>query len=178
MYLIIDNNYILYKIIISFLINGGIMTLINKIYKLLIIIGLTFIIIKSIYAEEFGTKDEALILLDRAVALVNLNRDRALELFTSGEGGLHPKDLYPFCLNDEGLLVGHPTNVGMNVMDFEDANGKLVGKSMIKVAKYGSINEVDFMIARLTTKDDKLYKKNQLVTRVANLICAVGYYTE
>ncbi|PPR16028.1 MAG: hypothetical protein CFH33_01027 [Alphaproteobacteria bacterium MarineAlpha9_Bin3] len=178
MYLIIDNNYIIYKIYYMILIKGEIMGFINKIYKLLIIISLTFIMTKSIFAEEFGTKDEALFLLDRAVALVNLNRDRALELFTSGEGGLHPKDLYPFCLNDEGLLVAHPTNVGMNVMDFEDVNGKLVGKSIIKVAKYGSINEVDFMIARLTTKDDKLYKKNQLVTRVANLICVVGYYTE
>ncbi len=150
----------------------------NKIIKFILIPIFILIMTKSILAEEFGTKDEALILLDRAVALVNLDRERALDLFTTGEGGLHPKDLYPFCLNDMGLLVGHPTNVGMNVMDFEDANGKLVGKSMIQVAKYGAIEEVDFMIARLTTDDEKVYKKTQLVTRVADLICAVGYYTE
>ena len=49
---------------------------------------------------------------------------------------------------------------------------------MIAAAKYGEVNEVDLMIARLTTDDEKLYKKTQLVTRVANLICAVGFYSE
>ena len=34
------------------------------------------------------------------------------------------------------------------------------------------------MIARLTTDDEKLYKKTQLVTRVSGLICAVGFYSE
>ena len=58
------------------------------------------------------------------------------------------------------------------------SNGKAVGKAIIAVAKYGEVNEVDLMIARLTTDDEKLYKKTQLVTRVADLICAVGFYSE
>ena len=79
---------------------------------------------------------------------------------------------------DKGLLLGHPTLEGGNVLNFEDSEGKAVGRSMIAVAKYGEVNEVDLMIARLTTDDEKLYKKTQLVTRVANLICAVGFYSE
>ena len=146
--------------------------------KYLIIASLLIIFSKISIAEEFGTKEEALELLDRTVNLVKDDRNRALDLFTNGSGGLHVKDLYPFCMTDKGLLLGHPTLEGGNVLNFEDSEGKAVGKSMIAAAKYGEVNEVDLMIARLTTDDEKLYKKTQLVTRVANLICAVGFYSE
>ena len=149
-----------------------------KSLKYLIIASLIIIFSKISIAEEFGTKEEALELLDRTVNLVKDDRNRALDLFTNGSGGLHVKDLYPFCMTDKGLLLGHPTLEGGNVLNFEDSEGKAVGKSMIAVAKYGEVNEVDLMIARLTTDDEKLYKKTQLVTRVADLICAVGFYSE
>ena len=149
-----------------------------KSLKYLIIASLLIIFSKISIAEEFGTKEEALELLERTVNLVKDDRNRALDLFTNGSGGLHVKDLYPFCMTDKGLLLGHPTLEGGNVLNFEDSEGKAVGKSMIAAAKYGEVNEVDLMIARLTTDDEKLYKKTQLVTRVANLICAVGFYSE
>ena len=149
-----------------------------KSLKYLIIASLLIIFSKISIAEEFGTQEEALELLDRTVNLVKDDRNRALDLFTNGSGGLHVKDLYPFCMTDKGLLLGHPTLEGGNVLNFEDSEGKAVGKSMIAAAKYGEVNEVDLMIARLTTDDEKLYKKTQLVTRVANLICAVGFYSE
>ena len=149
-----------------------------KSLKYLIIASLLIIFSKISIAEEFGTKEEALELLDRTVNLVKDDRNRALDLFTNGSGGLHVKDLYPFCMTDKGLLLGHPTLEGGNVLNFEDSEGKAVGKSMIAAAKYGEVNEVDLMIARLTTDDEKLYKKTQLVIRVANLICAVGFYSE
>jgi hypothetical protein len=133
---------------------------------------------KNIIAQEFGTKEEALSLLERAVALVEVDKNRALDLFATGNGGLHSKDLYPFCMTNKGLILGHPTLEGLNIWNFKDPTGKEVGKIMINAAKYGEVNEVDFMIARLTTDDEKLYKKTQLVTRVSGLVCAVGYYTE
>ena len=145
-------------------------------YSLIMVFSL--FISKSLCAEDFGTKDEALALLDRAITLVQEDRNRALNLMTSGEGGLHPKDLYPFCLNDNGILLGHPTNVGFNIIDFQDSTGKDVGKELINIAKYNEVNEVDFVIARLTTDDKNEYVKTQLVTRVADLICVVGYYSE
>ena len=154
------------------------MNIIKNIINYSLIIILSLFITKSLLAEEFGSKDEALALLDRAISLVQEDRNRALDLFTSGEGGLHPKDLYPFCLKDNGVLLGHPTSVGLNITNFIDSSGKAVGKELIKIAKYNEINEVDFVIARLTTDDEKEYVKTQLVTRVADLICVVGYYSE
>ncbi len=154
------------------------MGLIKKLIFYSVFITFFIFISKSAIAEEFGTKDEALSLLERAISLVAEDRNRALDLFTSGEGGLHPKDLYPFCLKDNGILLGHPTSVGLNITDFQDSSGKYVGKELIKIAKYNEINEVDFIIARLTTDDKNEYVKTQLVTRVADLICVVGYYSE
>ena len=154
------------------------MGLIKKLIFYSVFITFFIFISKSAIAEEFGTKDEALSLLERAISLVAEDRNRALDLFTSGEGGLHPKDLYPFCLKDNGILLGHPTSVGLNITDFQDSSGIYVGKELIKIAKYNEINEVDFIIARLTTDDKNEYVKTQLVTRVADLICVVGYYSE
>ena len=47
----------------------------------------TFLSITS-FADEFGTKEEATALLDRAVALLRVDKNRALDLFTTGDGGL------------------------------------------------------------------------------------------
>jgi len=145
-----------------------------KLYSLLFLLGFT----SNVIAQDFGTKEEALDLLQRTENLLSVGKNRALELMVSGEGGLHPKDLYPFCLNDQGILVAHPTNIGGNIMEFKDSSGKYVGKEMIAIAKYGEINTVDFIIARLTTNDEKEYKKTQLVKRMSGLICVVGYYTQ
>tara|TARA_B100000674_G_scaffold346637_1_gene290101 strand:- start:132 stop:596 length:465 start_codon:yes stop_codon:yes gene_type:complete len=149
--------------------------------NLLNVIALLFFSVlfsKVLLAQEFGSKDEAIDLLERTENLIKVDKHRALELIVSGEGGLHPKDLYPFCLNDQGVLVAHPTNIGGNIMEFKDSSGKYVGKEMIAIAKYGEINTVDFIIARLTTNDEKEYKKTQLVKRMSGLICVVGYYTQ
>lgn len=154
------------------------MNLLRIIIKYTTILILSLFLSKNIIAEEFGTKDEALALLDRAISLIQEDRNRGLDLITSGEGGLHPKDLYPFCLKDNGILLGHPTSVGLNITNFKDSSGKDVGKELIKIAKYNEVNTIDFVIARLTTDDEKEYIKTQLVTRVADLICVVGYYSQ
>ena len=154
------------------------MIIIKNITNYILIIIISLFLSKTLFAEEFGTKEEAVALLDRTISLVQEDRNRALDLMTSGEGGLHPKDLYPFCLKDNGVLLGHPTSIGLNIIDFQDSTGKDVGKELIKIAKYNEVNEVDFVIARLTTDDNKEYVKTQLVTRVADLICVVGYYSK
>jgi cytochrome c len=154
------------------------MSLIKNITKYFLVLFFSVFITKNIIAEDFGNKEEALALLERAVALVKIDKNRALDLFTNGNGGLHPKDLYPFCMNNRGILIAHPTSIGLNITNFKDSTGKAVGQEMMNIAKYGEVNEVDFMIARLTTDDTKEYKKTQLVTMVSNIVCVVGYYTE
>ena len=128
------------------------------------------------FADEFGTRDEAASLLERAVALVKIDKNRALDLFTTGEGGLIEKDLYVFCSAPDGTLLSHPRLIGSNVLSFKDSEGTPVGELMFANAKTRTTIEVTYKLRSPTTGSDKEYVKTALVTRVAGLVCGVGYY--
>ena len=88
-----------------------------KLIKILYVIF--FILISPISkATEFGTEEEAKAMLDRAINLIKFNELFALEQITEGSGGFKLKDLYPFCANSKGILVGHPVNVGFDSIKF------------------------------------------------------------
>jgi hypothetical protein len=53
----------------------------------------------SATAADYGTKDDAMVMLDRAVAAVKQDKAKALEMFNKGEGGSKDRDLYVLCAN-------------------------------------------------------------------------------
>ena len=128
------------------------------------------------FADEFGTKEEAAALLDRAVALLRVDKNRALDVFTSVEGGLIQKDFYVFGAAPDGTLVSHPRLVGSNVLNFKDSEGTPVGELMFANAKSGTVIQVTYKLRRPTTGSNKEYTKTALVTRGSGLLCGVGYY--
>ena len=147
-----------------------------RILKILVILGLLCTTSKS-YSVEFGTEEEAKAMLDRAVNLMKFNELFALEQITEGAGGFKIKDLYPLCVNAKGILVGHPVNVGFNLLEFVDSDGKNVGEEFLKVAQENKISKVTYKLARITTEDEKEFEKTALVTKVKKYICAVGFYS-
>ncbi len=147
-----------------------------RILKILVILGLLCTTSKS-YSVEFGTEEEAKAMLDRAVNLMKFNALFALEQMTEGAGGFKVKDLYPLCVNAKGILVGHPVNVGFNLLEFVDSDGKNVGEEFLKVAQENKISKVTYKLARITTEDEKEFEKTALVTKVKKYICAVGFYS-
>ena len=150
-----------------------------KYIKIFFISLLLISLISKSFSEDFGTEEEATDMLERAVNLINYNKIYALNIFTERTGGFNFKDLYPFCADDSGILTGHPFNVGFDLLDFIDSDGKNVGEEFLKVAKVGKINKVTFKITYpLDTikKKDKEYIKTALVTKVSDQICAVGYH--
>ena len=130
------------------------------------------------FANDFGTKEEAIALLERAVALVRADKNRALDLFTTGEGGLIQKDLYVFCFTPDGTITAHPNAVGFNIYESEntESQGAQLGESLFKAAQAGGFGEVTYKIPRYTTDSDKDFAKTGLVTRIAGQVCGVGYY--
>ena len=130
------------------------------------------------FADEFGTKEEAAALLERAVALVRVDKNRALDLFTTGEGGLIQKDLYVFCFAPDGTVISHPNAVGINVFetDLLDVEGTPLGQALFGAATAGGFGEVTYKLERPTTDSVKEFTKTGFVTRVAGLVCGVGYY--
>ena len=147
--------------------------------KVFIISCLLISLISKSFSKDFGTEKEATNMLERAVKLVKYNKIYALNIFTERTGGFNFKDLYPFCADDNGILTGHPFNVGFDLLTFIDSDGKNVGKEFLQVAQVGKINKVTFKITypkdTIKTKD-KEYEKTALVTKVGDQICAVGYH--
>lgn len=129
-------------------------------------------------ANEFGTRSEAVALLERAVALVKVDKNRALELFQSGTGGLIQKDLYVFCFAPDGTVIAHPNILGMNTFnnDFVDVNGTQLGEALFNAAAVGSFGEATYEYERPTTGSTKTFTKTALMTRIRGLVCGVGYY--
>ena len=68
---------------------------------------------------------EAKAVLERAVAFLKADKDQALDLFTSGNGGFIDRDLYVFCSGPDGMLTAPPCFMGVNL--FSDVGTRLVG---------------------------------------------------
>ena len=86
----------------------------------------------SAWAGEYGTPAEAKAMLQKAVAAVNADKAKALEMFTKGEGGFKDRDLYPYCGGPDGNFTAHPSLVGKSLKDLKDkakaAGGELSAK--------------------------------------------------
>ena len=127
------------------------------------------------YAAEFGTRDEAKAMLDRAVVMLKTDKNRALDLFTAGTGGFVDRDLYVFCGGPDGMLTAHPYYMGTNMMEFKDKTGKAAGEEMYAVAKDGEFSEVSYKWVQ-PGGDGEQIDKVSFITKVDDQICGVGYY--
>jgi len=130
----------------------------------------------SMAAGEFGTAEEAKAMLTKAIE--NIKADEAGALAEMQKGGLESRDrdLYVFCGQaDTGVLTVHPALAGKMLQDIVDKNGKRFGEEMMKSAKPDAIAEVSYFWPR-PGADTTPVEKISFVTRVADLICGVGYY--
>ena len=125
-------------------------------------------------AADFGTAAEARTMLDKAVAAVKANKAAALSQFAKGEGGFKDRDLYPFCGGPDGVFTAHPSLTGKSMKDLKDKADQPLGARFYDSAKEGSVSEVAYLWPRPGSTDP--VKKVSLVTKVADQVCAVGYY--
>jgi signal transduction histidine kinase len=127
-----------------------------------------------VFADSFGTAEEAKAMLERAVAAIKANKADALAKFTKGEDGFKDRDLYPFCGGPDGNFTAHPTLVGKSLKDLKDKAGKPLGQDIYAAAKEGEIASVSYMWPRPGTTDP--VQKVSFVTKADDQVCAVGYY--
>jgi hypothetical protein len=126
---------------------------------------------------QFGTEAEARAMLNRAVAAVKENKEKALETFNKGEGGLKDRDLYVFCANaSDGTLTAHPHLKGEHLQDIVGKKGFPLGKVIMETASEGKIDQVTYWWPR--PGSDKPLEKHSFYTKVADQTCGVGYYKE
>lgn len=126
---------------------------------------------------EIGNAAEAKAMLEKAVAAVKSDKAKALDAFNKGEGGFKDRDLYPFCGNaSDGQMVAHPSEAvrKLKLADIKDKNNFAFGAEMVKLAAADKIGEVAYMWPKPGSETP--VQKISYVTKVADLICGVGYY--
>jgi hypothetical protein len=137
--------------------------------------------------SHFGTANEAKAMLLKAVAALEADKTKALDMFNKGEGGFLDRDLYPFCWNvSDGQHVATQAKqlMGQDIRILKDPTGKAFGLELYAAAKEGQTIQVNYMFPRpggdttpgqpvsFTTPSPKV----SFVTKVGDLGCAVGYF--
>lgn len=90
-------------------------------------------------AADYGTKDDARAMLDRAVAAVKQNKAKALEMFNECKDAFKDRDLYVFCANAfDGIITAHPTLKGGQLADFPR------GDEVLRGASEGVVGEITY----------------------------------
>ena len=126
---------------------------------------------------QFGTEKEAKAMLERAVAELKQDKEKALEMFNKGEGGFKDRDLYVFCANaSDGILTAHPYLKGEQLQDIVGKKGFPLGKEIMRTATEGKIKTVTYWWPR--PGSDKPLEKHSFYTKVVDQNCGVGYYKE
>ncbi len=128
-------------------------------------------------AAEFGTREQATALLERAVAVLKADRDRALDLFTSGNGGYIDRDLYVVRGGPDGMLTAHPYFMGVNLKAFKDKTGMAVGEEVYASAKEGEISEISYKWLQPGGGDEQVDKVS-FYTKVDDQVCGLGFYPQ
>jgi DUF438 domain-containing protein len=126
---------------------------------------------------QYGTEKEAAAMLDRAVAALQENKAKALEMFNKGESGFKDRDLYVFCANtSDGVLTAHPSLKGKHLQDIKGKKGYPLGQEIMKNATEGKIKNITYWWPR--PGSDKPLEKHTFYTKVKDQDCGVGYYKE
>ena len=123
-----------------------------------------------------GTPAEARAMLDRALAALRADKDKALATFNAGGDGFRDRDLYPFCADaSTGMFTAHPSLRGQQMREIKDAAGNAFGEQLYRAGgAEGQVNEVSYAFPRPGSTAPA--PKVSYVTRVGDQICAVGYY--
>lgn len=125
-----------------------------------------------------GTPDEAKAMLAQAVAHYNkVGRDKALADFTAQKQRFHDRDLYVFCLGDNGKISAHGAQkkyVGTSSDALRDADGKPLGKAIVDAASSKGKGTVEYTWLNPMTQQPE--PKVSFVQKVGQDVCGVGAY--
>lgn len=128
-------------------------------------------------AGEFGTKEEAIALVNNAIAYTkSVGPEKAFEAFNDPKGKYVDRDLYLVVFNKDGIRVAHGANakmIGKSAADSVDVNGKNYGVDIMKTIQAGE-GWVEYSFADPITK--KVLPKALYIKRSGDYAFGSGIY--
>jgi len=129
-------------------------------------------------AGEMATPDEAKAMSEKAQAAVNeMGSEKAFAAFSDPSGGFQEKDLYVFCMDNEGVMLSHakkPELAGKNLKDFNKYGDRLF-QEMIAVSTGPGAGWVDYKWP-YPGSDEIKEKTSYILKNNEGFFCGVGAY--
>lgn len=137
------------------------------------------IALSPVQAEERGSKEEAIAMVNAAFDHIkSVGMEKACDDFTRNKAQWSKKDLYVFIFDTEGVFKAHGANeklVGRNAANLRDANGKGIFPAMMETSLKGT-GWVDYDWAHPQTK--KVEGKSSYIRKAPDgkSLIGVGIY--
>jgi cytochrome c len=90
-----------------------------------VILGLVFSLPNGMAADH-GSRDEAVAMVEKALALLAKDGPKAMAAFNDKNGGFVDRDLYIVVFDAKGAILAHGANnalIGVNLMEAKDPDG-------------------------------------------------------
>lgn len=129
------------------------------------------------FAEDFADKGDAEAIVAKAVKAVSADREAAFKEFTGKDAKWIKKDLYPVVYDMNGVCLAHgqnPKQVGKELIDLADADGKEFVKERVALAKSKGKFWQDYKFTDPVTK--KVLPKQMYCEKVTDVIVCAGIY--
>jgi cytochrome c len=132
-------------------------------------------------ADEHGTKDEAVAMVNRVEAMFKKDGAEATFKAVSDKSvaEFHDRDLYPFVYDMKGDCVAHgarPALIGKNLLDLKDQDGNYLIREMVDIAKGPGTGWVDYKWPNPV--NNKIEDKSSYVAKMGDYFVGVGVYRD
>ncbi|MEI7609433.1 MAG: cache domain-containing protein [Rhodospirillaceae bacterium] len=135
--------------------------------------------VSPLWAGEFGTKEEAEALVEKAAGYWAANgREKAVAAFNDRQGPFVDRDLYIVAANlGDGVRIAHGFNakmIGKSLNDFKDIEGKPYGLEILEMAKTKGSGWVDYKFTNPVSK--RVMDKTSYLKKVDDVVIFAGAY--
>lgn len=147
--------------------------------KLLMVLG-TILYVTSLapFALASASSDEAKAMVEKAATYFQANgKEKALKEFNNPQGQFVKGELYVFAWDMSGTNIAHPINpkqVGVNVLDVPDVDGKYFRKEGMELVKKDGTAWVDYKFKN--PKTNKVEQKTTYLKKVGDVVLGCGAY--
>jgi signal transduction histidine kinase len=145
----------------------------KKMFSLFILIGS---LASQIHAAEFGTPEEAVAMVKKAVAYAKRQgREKALEEINNPKGRFVDRDLYVTAHDLNGKVLANPLiprMVGKNAADLKDVDGKAFVKERLDMLRTSDSGWIDFKWPNSVTS--QVEKRSTYFEKADDLVFTCG----